>query len=636
MIAIKLDGDDDFLETSPDTTISLKLENPIFGDADKLSPGSFSLPFNIPVGKASERNSAKLKNPDVIENNEAYQLQKASLFVSESTVDAPIPFKTGNIKTKSTSKNSASVYFTFGLNAISGEFKTAKIRSILSENFIINSNQYIRAIYVKNLWSEGGDLHSLEINGELYTDDSLSGLGALINAHYLANEASGQWLPRSIFSGGSTPSGISGPFLLIKMSRTIDLGGFPFIQDSTDPHIPLYVRTPDNDKPNWKIEGFDMTDYYSDFQTFLSGYHSGVYPNDKIRFPVYFNANLYAGEAQRDGELINGVDSSGIVPNNANWGLSNGNPEVVKNVNSLQPFVLLKHALDKIADYFGFELEGDFYDLLDTEHILIDNSQTLDLLQDYIGNNKFAFWRRSFNLNEFVPDLTVVDFFKGLQSRYNLAIYYNDNTRKVRMQMRETMAIGNAYDDITSICSPIDTIDEQRVVGYILRTKKEANDDFSVEESLTVGDEAEAEQSIVCGRIQRTQSAIVDGGVLSGPYVSRKNGAEFGLRVFHYKGIQSNGAYNFPKADINGTAINESFTDLANNLYTKFWQYWGMFDKNRLVIKHKVNFPLRRLLYFNWELKRRFDRTNYIVKSLDIRITNGGIEVTNAELATMR
>jgi hypothetical protein len=263
-------------------------------------------------------------------------------------------------------------------------------------------------------------------------------------------------------------------------------------------------------------------------------------------------------------------------------------------------------------------MEGDFYELLETEDILIDNNQTLDLLQDFIGNNKFAFWRRSFNLNEFVPDMSVVDFFKGLQSRYNLAIYYNDNSRKVRMQMRETMAKGYTYDDITSICSPVDGIDDQRVAGYVLRTKKESSDDFSVEESFTIGD-AEAEQPILCGRIQRVQSKIVDGGVLTGPYVSRKNAEEFGLRVFHYKGIQSNGAYNFP-----------------NNLYTKFWQYWGMFDQNRLIVKLKVNFPLRRLLYFNWELKRRFDRSNYIVKSLDIRITNGGIEVTNAELATMK
>jgi hypothetical protein len=629
MIAIKLEGDSDFLETSPDTTISMKLENPIFGDADKLSPGSYSLPFNIPVGEASPRNAAKLKNPDVIENNEAYQLQKASLFVSESSIDAPIPFKSGNIKTKTSNGNSASAYFTFGLNSISSEFKTAKIRSILSENFIISSNPYTRSIFIKNLWVEGGDLHSLEINGELYTDDSLSGLSVLINNYYDANIGLGtnNWLPRSELT-------IDGKIHL-RMAATIDVGGFPVLTYSTDPHIPLYVRTADNDKPNWQIQAFDMSAYYSDFQTFLSGYLSGAYPNNKLRFPVYFNANLYAGETTRDGELINGVSSTGIIPNDANWGYNNGNPEAVKNVNSLQPFVLLKYVIDKIADYFGFEMEGDFYELLETEDILIDNNQTLDLLQDFIGNNKFAFWRRSFNLNEFVPDMSVVDFFKGLQSRYNLAIYYNDNSRKVRMQMRETMAKGYTYDDITSICSPVDGIDDQRVAGYVLRTKKESSDDFSVEESFTIGD-AEAEQPILCGRIQRVQSKIVDGGVLTGPYVSRKNAEEFGLRVFHYKGIQSNGAYNFPKADINGVTINESFTDPGNNLYTKFWQYWGMFDQNRLIVKLKVNFPLRRLLYFNWELKRRFDRSNYIVKSLDIRITNGGIEVTNAELATMK
>lgn len=626
MIAIQLDGDSEFIDTTPSTSVSITLENPILGNAEKLSPGSFSFPFDLPVGDASPKNSAKLKNPDVLENNAAYQLQKASLFVSETVTDAPLPFKSGNLKTQTLSGNKASVYFTFGLNSLSSEFKTAKIRSIISETFVISSTQISRSIYVKNLWSSGQ--HSLEINGIVFTDDSLSGLLALINNYYFDNMVvdGNIWLPLSEMVDG---------YLHIRLARDVNSGGFILTQYSMNPLTPFYVKTGEDDVQNWSIKVFDMTGYYNDFQTFLNGYISGAYPNDKIRFPAMFNANLYGTDAYRDGELINGVNASGIIRNNANWGFDNGQPGVVKNVNSIQPFVLLKYVLDKTAQTLGFAWEGDFYDSLTTEHILIDNSQTLDDLQDFVGAKKFAFWRRSFNINEFVPDLTVVDFLKALQSRYNLAIYYNENTRKVRLQKRELIAAGSNYDDITGICSPVEGIDDQRVAGFVLRVKKETNDALSVEESLTIG-EAETELPIACGRIQQQQSAIVNGGVVTGPYVSRENGADFNLRLFHYKGIVNNGVYSYPAAGIHGISFNESFSDLGNNLYKAFWQYWLQFQSNRLVVKLKVNFPLRRLLNFDWELKRRFDRSNYLVKSIELSINNSSVSVSDVELYTLR
>ncbi len=620
MIGIQLDGDTEFLETQPDTAISITLENPIFGGPDKLSPGSFSLPFDLPAGRKSPSNAAKLKNPDVLENNEAYTLQKAKLFIGG------VPFKSGNLKAKTSINDKVSAYFTFGLNSISEDFKKAKLRNVLSEDVVIGDDPIVKNIFVENLWTENIENHSIEINGQTYSDDSLSGLSVLINNYYDANTAPGIYLPRAEL--------VAGPRLRIRMATTLIIIGFPTITDSTDPHIPLHVTIPADDRVNWEVEVFDMTDYYQEFIDYLDGYITGVYPDSKLRFPVMFNANLYEGEAVRDGEIINGLNSAGLILNDANFGFNNSQPLVVKNYNSIQPFVLVKHALDKIAEEFGFTYEGDFYDSLTTEPRLIDNATTLDLLMDFIGDNKFAFWRRSFNLNEFVPDITVVDFLKGLQSRYNPAVYYNEVTRNVRLQFREGIAKAIAYDDITGISSPVRGIDDLRVTGYLITVPAESNDAFSVDETKTIG-VAQVDLTISCGRLQRTQSIVIDAGLVSGPYVSRKNGDSFGLRVFHYKELVDNGVFEYPGADLHGSATNESLNDFGD-LYQTHWQYWLLFESNRLAVKLDVSYPLRRLLQLDWELKRRFDRSNYLIKSIGLTITNRNMKVTQVEVYTQK
>ena len=141
MIGIQLDGDREFLDLYPDTSIRLRLENPLLSGAEKLSPGSFSLPFDLPTGDDSPRNSSKLKNPNVIENNESFVLQKANLFFDG------VPFKRGNLKAQIGTDKNASSYFTFGLNTISPGFKNAKLRDVVNEEIAISTRPIIKRMF---------------------------------------------------------------------------------------------------------------------------------------------------------------------------------------------------------------------------------------------------------------------------------------------------------------------------------------------------------------------------------------------------------------------------------------------------------------------------------------------------------
>jgi hypothetical protein len=623
MIAIRLDGNADFLDTLPDTSISIKLENPILGDGEKLSPGSYSMPFEIPAGRLSEKNSAQLNHPDVIENNEPYKPLTATLYVSSDAVNAPIPFKSGNLKTQSVSGDKAQVYFTFGLNSISESFKTARLRDMVDEVFTIPStSSVVKSVRVKKLWSSGN--HSITINGRTYTDDSISGLGVLINDYFTANMIpnSGLLLPWSSLNGGD---------IVITMATiATDFLGFDQIVHSTDIFAPLTINIDADDRMNWELIPFDMTTYYNGFRTFLNGYLSGAYPNDKIRFPFMLNAGLY-GEPIKTTEFINGRDNNGILTNAA----PTGSNLQAKNINSLQPFVMLKYLFDRIATMFSFEYEGDFYSSLADQPRLIDNSVTLDVPMEFIGDTKLIFWRNQFNLSELVPDVTVVDFLKGIQSRYNMSVYVNEVTKKVRLQTKESMAKSADYSDVTSISGPVKGIEDLGISGFTIRVNKEENDTFSAEESRVIG-EGDVEIPVLCGRIQKTKTVLVNGGQVKAPYVSRKNADGFGLRVFHYAGIKNNGKFSYAAADINGTTINESLSDDPVNIYSKYWQYWLMFMRNRLSVKTSIQLPLRTLLQLDWEKKHRFDRTNYLIKSIDLRITNKQLTVSGCEIITMR
>lgn len=618
MIGIQLEGDGDFLELKPDTSIDLTLENPLLGDDDNfLSPGSFSLPFAIPAGDKSPANAAKLKNSDVIENNQAFETQRASLFFQGT------PFKKGTLRPESSAKDIISTFFTFGLNSLNESLKTAKLRAIFNEPILISADGFTKEIYLKRL---NANNTGITVNGETYVDDSTSGLGVLINDFYDDNMVVDGtiWLPwADLINVGNTPGGITPSYLRIRMAQTRTIIGIPTIVYSTDPHIELSVKLQEDATADFAIEVGDLTNYYADFKTFV---------DPRLKFPIMFNATLHEADVTKTNDIINSVDAAGdILVNDPNFAHNK-----VGNHNSLQPFILLKYVLDTIAEEFEFEFDGDFYDDPALQTMLIDNSEALDLPMDLIGESKFIFWRRSFNLNELLPDWSVIDFFKALKSRYNIGFYYNDQTGKVRLKKREAIALSNDYDDITKISSPILADEDQRVaLGINLFQPKEDSDLFSEDESLVVGVATDKTHEIKCGRLFRTKELIISGGLVSGPYVSRKHKAAFGFRIFHYAGLVDNGTYEYQAASINANAFNEVMIGV-DGLYANFWTYWLYFESRRRLIRINTDYPFRLLRAYEFEQKRRYNRINYLVKSVSFKIQNDRVSVSDVQLYTMK
>jgi hypothetical protein len=624
MIGIKLEGDSEFLDLPPDVEIQLTLENPILGDGERISPGSFSLPFNIPVGEVSPKNAVKFKHPDVIEAVEVYTKQRADLYYGG------VPFKSGVLKSADLPEpNVLEGNFLFGLSQIDETFKTADLRTVMDEAVVIDDAPVPKKIFIKR--RDSGDW-SLSINETDY-EGQPEDIETAINTAAANSLDSDLIVPYATWvTSGTTPSGgINHDFLEIKLVTYKTIVGVPTYQDDTNPLSHLWVKANDSEDNYW-VESFDLDTYYDGFDAFFDGYITGAYPDNRFRIPLRLNSNKYKDSAVENSNIVNHINvyagGDGLLRNDPNYGiLQFENPFFVYNRNSVQPFALLKYVLDKIADHFNFEYEGDFYTDPKVATILLDNTSALDDPQYFMGTKKFVFWRRDFNMNELVPNVKVADFFAALQSRWNITIYYNEQTRKVRLNKREALAQSYSYVDITGVASKKNKpIGDGRVTGIKMIVPPETEDATSIQETHTVG-VPEKDMIVKCGRLHKMTSfyhrSLIE--------VSQPFKTDFGIRVFSYRGIlpSNSNSLAHPWAHIDGVG-NDTFD--IERIHDTFWKYWLRADLSRRLVKIDAAFQFRFIKAINWELKYRFDRVNYMIKSIQMKLSNKGMRVSEVDL----
>jgi hypothetical protein len=311
-----------------------------------------------------------------------------------------------------------------------------------------------------------------------------------------------------------------------------------------------------------------------------------------------------------------------------------GNGFVCQNLNSLQPFVRVKWVLDKIAEYFNFEWEGDWFDT-DSNNMLLDHSVSLDVPLDYIGKKKFVFWRRSFNVSELVEDITVAEFLKALQTRYNLGIYLNEKTNRVRVMKREAIATQYSDKDITPQAGIIKSRVDQRLTGVRMITPKDDSDEYSTADEYTVGT-PEITYETRWGALQNEYTTTISGdsGSVTGIWKRQNYSDKIKHRIFYYKGLVSNGTFTYAQARKDAVNYSEVWSG-ASGLYAKRWKYWIYFAMRRRSITLPVAFFFTDLMAIDWEELVRYDRNQYLIKSINADFSNEGIRVSEVELLTM-
>jgi hypothetical protein len=606
MIGVQIDNT--FAELNEDTTISVELFNPIFNDGDVIK-GSSTMPFNMPGAEKSEVNSRLFKNPDVIGNIESFKSVDSKLFY------AGVPWRSGKLKATGYDKSVIQANYIFGISTIADNIKTAKLRDIITgQSNTFDSLTLNKGFYIKN--NVAFPL-KLKINGREISASSL------INLHGLINQTENETKVSAILGvSGDTPGGATLPWLLVSVNPL--LGGDP--HDPTWPISVEPIEDTEAEKAKWYIEPVGMSAYGDAIRDFVES-------NSLMCFPTRFNPGLY-GDAPnpKPNDIVNGKNSSGFLLNT----IDNGS-FLVNNRNSIHPFLKVKFVLDQIASEFDIEFEGDWYDDPDTDKMLLDNSACLDVSLPFIGTKNYIFCKRTFNLSDLVPDITVQGFLKSFQNRYNLAIYQNEKNGKIVMQKREPIAKANTYTEITSKSGPTAPIDDQRLTGTRLVAVIDSEDALAVTDEHTVGEpEPDGEiKSEISGISSEFTIGQLDGedGIVTGPYVSKKQNSKTPFRIFYYLGDVDNGTFVYQGASINATGYDEKFSGI-NGLYEKNYKAWLKKRMDRQVINLDVDFPFRTLREIPWAVKHRYDRSNFLIYSISVQLTMKRVMISKVKLYT--
>ena len=567
------------LDLFPDTNLVVKRNNPILAEGVFI-PGEYSLPFDIPL---SDTNKSLLKYPHIIENTAVIRkFTDVRIYIDQDGIF----YKKGTLHIGKASIRSArlSVEFKFGLSSYADTIRSTKISDIVAEEIVLDSTVYSKSVDVRyndSFTLEGN--YSLTVNGSKYEGATLAALASTID---LAE----QFVNANYFSSGFD----GGPSSFIRIACAFS--GFD---------TPLKV-VPDSNQV-WQIIT-NQSSIQEPVLTAIEPWLSETPPDDKIRFPMSINLK-YRNQFQND-HYINFNANGQFIRNTINdW--------TVNNRNTIQPYIKLSHLLSKIADHLDLILDGDF---ITTDYFnkgLIDSNRNISRPADFAGPDKFSFTDKSFDLRSLVPDITIADLLKALQTRFNLAIYINENRGTLRLQHREPILLSKQYRDITELTFDLDSPDQDSVDGVALTSNQNTSDSLAPTDRYLFGSSEDFTIQTNCGSIA---SQLDEQSGLS--MVAADLDSDPGLRLLFEGGILEDDSEILRNIASSAPADNYLFNDMWENR----WKYWLNWHTRRKIGQASVKMGMRELTKIDWESKYRIEGNDYIIASTEEKITMQGIK----------
>lgn len=620
MIALQL-PDGTFLDLNPDTVIDLELVNPIFSDGDIIE-GSFSLPITLPGGEDSPKNAAALDHPDVVESVGVKTLIKGVRLWFDGNI-----YKTGNLRVnKSGANDQYECNFIFGLSTLGNDIKKKKLTEICDEAVVMASGVYAKRVIIMARTNFHSGTFTLIVNGREYSGTSNSALVTAINADVTEPRALAVFVDDDIYPDADDYFTLE-PFadagdLTTPLSITIS--------GADDPS--LYVR--------WRIIDAEFVeDYNDDIKTFLDAYNTATPADDRMRFAMLHNRLLYDDATLKkrygfqDFNLINN-NKGGYFLNKPVLMDSGSNTRFEPdNRTSVAPFITLKWVMEKIAAHFDAAYEGDWLESEEYNSAIFYHSNTLDLKVRWLGTKDYLATRRSFNCNEFLPEWEVNEFFKALKKRFNLAIYLNEATGKLRFRKREPIILATAYTDITSKSSVKRELELNPATGIQLSAAQDSSDELAILDEYNQGEPSIPIDTNISGlTIKKNFLPGGEGtGILNIPFSERKlsNRIPVVFMFYHYE-TEGVGA-DYATANINLADCDFKFQG-ESGLALVRWPAYIRFLLTRKIIMLDQDFSYRELQAIDWERKYRFDRSNFLYKKIKVKLSMNDIKISSAEM----
>lgn len=622
MIGLKVNGE--FLDLYPGTTINIKFRSPLFAE-DNIIPGSYSFPFNIPCGDVSPKNDRILDHPGEVTRHIRKKAYSDVYLYFDSN-----HLKKGNLIIDKVQNGIASGNLSFGLATISEELKTVLVKDIIAEEVVLTATTYTKKVQIKA--NTTGTL-KLTVNGKDYEALSQSSLADAINANDEPPLAKATYYESGWYAN-------DGKYVEIEP-----------VSNPTDLETPLEVSQPNGNDPNdlTIIARDNVEGYMQEIADAVNLYLSDTPPDDKIRFPVVFNQAISPLWTPADPGEQRTRKLPDILLNNQNndttalLKINNYPNETIDVVNktfyaanytSLAPFLKLKHVIESIVSYFNISIEGDFLQTEDYNKALLYPATSLDSKQLYIGSKEFIFWKPSFNLSELVPqDLKAIDLLKALQTRYSLAIYFDEERKLLIINTREQILSDKTYTDITGLSSPIQSLAENYIEGIRLNSEMEKDDQYALLDVYSVGAKDELVINTPISGIQSTFDFpevpqvniptpikslrfIFENGIVT---ESKTIGGRSTLTVVYYSATK----------DLPG------YTNTFAGLYPAYWKNYVRWLMRRRKVQLECRLNFNEIFNLSWERKYRIGGVNYLINEVNVTLEQNGIYPADLELYTV-
>jgi hypothetical protein len=617
---LQIEVENEFLDLPVDFAPEFNRFSPVF-QTEGVIKDDYTFPIPLPH---TDRNARILGNPGVIENETSFRPR----FTAKLWWNG-MPRITGQIRiSKVDSDRTISVYFAYGLSEISVDFRTRSLRDIMDEEIVIHNTNFDKSIV---LWYIGisGDLAEITINGKAYSESTVADLIDAIN---------------------DDPDQSASAEDVSVVIESLTFTYVKIIPGSANELEPFNIQLPrpainavtEQLRPIWEAVTPTFTTTYSDtYKDFVDNYR-GVDPDRKLRFLTYANFNGFDNDSNiKDFPLVNGYNADGLLRNflrGYQVFLPNTDEVRIVNQTSLAPQVTIRYILEKIEIYYGIKIIFPMTaENTDGELVLL-SPMTLDVPLKYFNDQKLIFYRRSFNINEFVPDIPVNDFLKALQS-IGFYITYDPVLKIVEFKEKQPIVRSPRYFDLKNNYSDLFEVVNFQKEGVTLSHESDPDDTF-IQDTFSPysgnynqvfgAGEKKINTRISVPHYDGFAPFPSDIIATSGVVVSMQRKPEFKSVKLAYQEYTEDTLTTFV---VNGQSLAwESQLNFTDGLWEQYWKDWIVMEDNTTTCKATLYMREDWIWNPEWTIKYLIDRNKFLVKSFTVSLQESEWMEVEAEL----
>ncbi len=152
------------------------------------------------------------------------------------------------------------------------------------------------------------------------------------------------------------------------------------------------------------------------------------------------------------------------------------------------PFVYVRYTIEKVCEYFELKAVGAWLDEYETRRLVWDNN--VAIFEDFVSTG-FILFDSTLDVKDYVPSLTISDFFRALRSSFGLGIFVDTTLREVEFKPAKTMRYEESYVEVGFAQSDRLTVEEEISKGITVENAIEGDDiykGYPPKESHIIGD----------------------------------------------------------------------------------------------------------------------------------------------------